>query len=143
MCSYCGCRSIEPIGRFSAEHDDIINATGAMRRAAAAGDVATTRQAAAHLIAMLDQHTRAEEESLFAALRTDPEFTDHIDGLCAEHRDIAERLAQVGAGDLQLAETFERSVRDHIDKEEYGLFPAAVIALDAPTLERLAARTTQ
>jgi hypothetical protein len=22
MCSYCGCRSITPIDRFSAEHDD-------------------------------------------------------------------------------------------------------------------------
>jgi hemerythrin-like domain-containing protein len=142
MCSYCGCRSIEPIGRFSAEHDDIINATGTLRRAAAAGDAATTAAAAAHLTAMLDRHTRAEEESLFAALRLDPEFTEHVDRLCAEHRDIAEHLDRLGAGNLQLAETFELSLRDHIDKEENGLFPAAVIALDAATLERLAARAT-
>ena len=142
MCAYCGCHSIAPIDRFSAEHDDIVNATGAMRRATSAGDAAATAEAAAYLASMLDQHTRAEEESLFAALRGDPEFTEHVDRLCTEHRDIAEHLARLATGDLKSAETFERVLRDHIDKEENGLFPAAVIALDAATLEQLAARAT-
>ena len=33
MCSYCGCDSIEVIGRFMAEHVEIINATGELRAA--------------------------------------------------------------------------------------------------------------
>ena len=33
MCSYCGCESIEVIGRFMAEHVEIINASGTLRRA--------------------------------------------------------------------------------------------------------------
>ena len=61
MCSYCGCESIEVIGRFMAEHEQIINATGDLRRAVAAGDpdaVDVTRAAVARL---LWPHTTAEE----------------------------------------------------------------------------------
>ena len=53
MCSYCGCESIEVIGRFMAEHEQIINATGDLRRAVAAGDpdaVDVTRAAVARLL---------------------------------------------------------------------------------------------
>ena len=82
MCSYCGCRAIAPIDRFSAEHDEIINATGQLRRTAATGDHDATQAAADDLAVLLEQHTRAEEDTLFAALRSDPEFAHHIAVLC-------------------------------------------------------------
>jgi hemerythrin-like domain-containing protein len=142
MCSYCGCRSITPIDRLSAEHDDIINVTGELRRAAKEGDRDAAKSAVDHLANLLDRHTADEERSLFAALRTDPAFTDHIDVLCSEHRAIDSVLARILDGDLGWADTLDRSLRQHIDKEENGLFPAAVIALDASTLAEMAAPVT-
>lgn len=140
MCSYCGCQSITVIGRFTAEHEAIINATGALRRAAATGDGTSTGAAVQALTDLLNPHTRGEERSLFAELRRDPEFTDHIDGLCAEHRDIDAGLAAVARGDLDAVVALESLLRRHIDKEENGLFPAAAIALDGPAWERVVER---
>ena len=34
MCSYCGCRANTVIARYSAEHDEIVNAMGILRRTA-------------------------------------------------------------------------------------------------------------
>jgi hemerythrin-like domain-containing protein len=138
MCSYCGCRSITPIDRFSAEHDDIINVTGELCRAARADDRDAATRAVDQLTALLGRHTADEERSLFVALRADPMFTDHIETLCSEHRAIESVLARVLDGDLGWAATLERSLRQHIDKEENGLFPAAVIALDAAALAEMA-----
>ncbi len=140
MCSYCGCDSLTPIDRFSAEHEDIINATGEMRRAAETGDRAATMEAAHRLTSMIGPHVESEERSLFAELRTNSEFTDHIAALCSEHRTIAATLARVCGGDLGSAAALEDSLRVHIDKEENGLFPAAAIALDGPAWTQVAAR---
>ena len=140
VCSYCGCRAITVIGRFSAEHEAIVNATGVLRRAAQVGDLAATQTAARVLAELLDPHTRSEERSLFAELREDPEFTDHVDMLCGEHREINAQLAIVAEGDLTGMVVLETLLRRHIDKEENGLFPAAAIALDGPAWERVVAR---
>jgi hemerythrin-like domain-containing protein len=128
------------IGRFSAEHDTIINATGTLRRAAQVGDLAATQAAVQVLADLLAPHTSSEERSLFAELRRDPEFTDHIDGLCGEHREIDARLLRITDGDLALVGALEDFLRRHIDKEENGLFPAAAIALDGPAWERVVDR---
>ena len=37
MCSYCGCQDLTVIGRLTAEHVGIIEATGDLRRAAVEG----------------------------------------------------------------------------------------------------------
>jgi hemerythrin-like domain-containing protein len=139
VCTYCGCRAISLIGRFSAEHEAIVNATGVLRRAAGSGDLLASRVAAGRLAALLDPHTRSEERSLFAEMRTDSEFTEHVAGLCQEHDEINLRLAAVVEGALAGASGLERLLRRHIDKEENGLFPAAAIALDGPAWERVAA----
>lgn len=137
MCSYCGCRANTVIARYSAEHDDIVNAMGVLRRAASAGDPAGTGACARTLASLLDPHTASEERSLFAELRLDAEFTEHVDGLRAEHREIDAALARVAEGDLAAVGALEHILRRHIDKEENGLFPAAVIALDGAAWERV------
>ena len=136
MCSYCGCRANTVIARYSAEHDEIVNAMGVLRRAATSGDRDDARVAAGDLAGRLDPHTVSEERSLFAELRQDAEFTAHVDGLCAEHREIDGTLARVVDGDLAAVGMLEEVLRSHIDKEENGLFPAAIIALDGPAWER-------
>lgn len=139
MCSYCGCRATTVIGRLSDQHDAIVDAVGAMRRTAASGDGAQTRVRVAVLAELLERHTADEERGLFAELRTDPEFATHVDALCREHEEIAALLAAVAGGDLDRVEPLERLLRRHIDREDNGLFPAAVIALDGPAWERVVA----
>ena len=111
MCSYCGCDSIEVIGRFMNEHVEIINATGDLRRALGAQDATGVGAACAHLFGLLFGHTSTEEVGLFTVMKREAELAPHIDTLCREHGDL----------DVML--------RDHIDKEDNSLFPAAAIWL--------------
>lgn len=132
MCSYCGCESIEVIGRFMSEHVDLVNATGVLRRAIAAADPAAVRAAASALAGVLTPHTVAEESGLFAVMARDEEFSDHIGRLCSEHEQLDAALAAIADGAWEQFPTFERALRDHIDREDNGLFPAAAIAFAGP-----------
>lgn len=137
MCSYCGCDAIECIGRFMAEHTEIINATSALRSACHASDTGGVEAAADHLAGLLTPHTHAEEVGLFRVLREDDEFTEHVDRLCAEHVEIDGLLAAVRAGDHSRYEAFEHILRAHIDHEDNGLFPAANIRFAGPEWDRV------
>jgi hemerythrin-like domain-containing protein len=139
VCSYCGCRAIDVIGRFSAEHEQIVNACGDLRRAVSAREAQVVREAAGALADLLHPHTGAEEKGLFAELRTIEEFTAHVDELCGEHIDLDARLASIAGGVPTPAEmdAFETALRRHIDKEENGLFPAAAVELDGPAWVRV------
>lgn len=141
MCSYCGCQSITVVGRFMAEHDEIINATGQLVRAARAGDATVVRTAAEVVARLLHPHTHAEEEGLFSVMREQDEFTDHIDVLCGEHTSLDALLEAVAGGAFERAPEFEKSLREHIDKEDNGLFPAAAMSLDGTDWERVDAST--
>ena len=128
MCSYCGCDSITVIGRFMEEHVEIINASGALRRAVAGdGDVAV---AAEQLGALLHPHTATEEAGLFTVMKGLDEYHDHIETLCAEHRTLDDLLDAIVAGDHSLMDDFDVALREHIHKEDNGLFPAAALGLD-------------
>ena len=141
MCSYCGCESVEVVGRFMSEHVEIINATGDLRRATEVGDAALVHDAVTTVRRLLDPHAEAEEAGLFAVLAEDAEFTDHVRGLCREHEDLHHLLDRVDAGSHALFPVFEKMIRAHIDREENGLFPAAAIAFAGPEWERVAALT--
>lgn len=132
MCSYCGCESIEVIGRFMAEHVEIINAGGVLRRAVQRADPVEVRAAADRLAALLSPHTRAEETGLFSVLARDEEFSEHVARLCEEHTTLDASLVAIAEGRWEAMEAFERALRDHIDREENGLFPAAAIAFAGP-----------
>lgn len=135
MCTYCGCESIEVIGRFMAEHTDIINAAGVLRRAAAEGDRAQVLDAVGKVEVLLHPHTRNEEVGLFTVMRRQEEFVDHIDSLCAEHTTLDEQLEGIRDSDpvdVALVDRFIHDLRHHIEREDNGLFPASAIALDGP-----------
>ena len=85
MCSYCGCESVDVIGRFMREHVEIINATGDLRRATERRDAALVSTGVDTVRALLEPHAEAEETGLFAVLAEDAEFTEHVHGLCREH----------------------------------------------------------
>ena len=122
MCSYCGCRAIPTIARLFDEHTDIINAMGTVRRAVAADDDVATASAARALGSKLHRHTAVEERGLLAELRQDPEFTVHVDTLCAEHRTIDDLLTQVSQGHFTAAEALEKLLRrQHPQGGERGI----------------------
>ncbi|MFW5470983.1 hemerythrin domain-containing protein [Knoellia sp. CPCC 206435] len=137
MCSYCGCQAIEILGRFTAEHEDIVNALGDLRRTVASMDDAAVEVSARTLAGLLDPHTASEERSLFTELRRDGEFTDEVDQLCGEHDGLGDQLTAIASGRHELMPEFEVALRRHIDREENGLFPAAAIALDGEAWDRV------
>lgn len=137
MCEYCGCRDIALIGRLSEEHVDAINALGALRRAIEGGDADRVAAAVVHLGEELFSHNETEEAGLFAALVADEYFAPTIHQLVAEHRLLREQVGRIDAGEWDVLPAFEVTLRDHIHKEENGLFPATAVAVDGPTWERI------
>ena len=138
MCSYCGCESIEVVGRFMAEHVELINASDLLRRACQSGDAAQVASTATHLASLMRPHTTAEEVGIFAVLAEDEEFTAHVRSLCEEHLDLDLRLDAIAAGDHGSFAAFDHALRVHIDREENGLFPAAAIAFAGAEWQRVA-----
>lgn len=137
MCSYCGCRSIGIIGRFSTEHDELVNVTGLLRRAVAAGRTEEVPGLVDDVARLLHPHTDAEEVGLFAVLRRDEDFTGHIDTLCGEHVDLDALLARIRAGEIGLVDRFDTELRSHIQREENGLFPASLTTLGGAEWEEV------
>lgn len=141
MCSYCGCQSIGIIGRFTTEHEEIINATGLLRRAIAAGRTEEVVALVDEVARLLDPHTQAEEVGLFTVLRRDEDFTEHIDTLCGEHTTLDEVLARIRAGETDLVDRFDTALRSHIQREENGLFPASLTTLGGEEWDEVDERT--
>ena len=140
MCSYCGCRALTEIADLTAQHEEIVNATGPLRRAAEAQDHETAKTFVASLIALLNPHTSQEELGVFAELRKREEFTEHVDALCAEHVHLHALFARIADGEIGLASEAIGALREHIEKEENGLFPAAAVELEGPVWQELAER---
>ncbi|MFJ9775778.1 hemerythrin domain-containing protein [Kitasatospora sp. NPDC101157] len=139
MCEYCGCQTLPAIATLTAEHDAVVNLIGDVRAAHSTGDVPRMAATARRIAAVLAPHTEVEEGGLFPALAQ--EFPDQIAALEAEHRRIEAVLHQAAAGTPtdpswpeQLLEALAM-LRDHILKEQDGVFPAALISLDAEQWE--------
>lgn len=142
MCSYCGCDAIDVIGRFMNEHVEIINATGELRRTVEDG--ATDEQVRAHVAVvagLLGPHTGAEEVGLFSVMKQQAEFVDYVTQLCGEHVTLDGLLEQIDAGRRELVGVFEDALREHIDREDNSLFPAAAVSLVGPDWDQVDALT--
>lgn len=138
VCNYCGCRDFPLISRLSAEHEEIANAAGRLRSAITAGrgDLLTLLD---DLVDLLLPHTSTEEDGLFAELRDEGSLAEAVAKLCAEHEDIHGVLAAVDrdAPDWPAVLAALDRLHRHIDNEEHGLFPAAVIALPISAWDRI------
>ena len=91
------------------------------------------------LLALLLPHTGTEEDGLFVELRAEGSLTAAVEALCAEHVDIHGVLGAVdrAAPDWPPVLAALRRLRRHIDNEEHGLFPAAVVALPIDAWDRV------
>ncbi|HYN30140.1 MAG TPA: hemerythrin domain-containing protein [Dermatophilaceae bacterium] len=139
MCSYCGCRSIGPIGDLSREHTQIQNLCGEVRRATDRGEHERAVAHLAELAVLLERHDSVEELSLYPAMARQPEYREKVGVLFDEHDDVDSIVATAlatarerGAAEVEWAPVLGAfgTLVEHIQHEENGLFPAAAIALD-------------
>ena len=121
------------------EHVEIINATGVLRRVALDGDGDATAPPSAELAPLLDPHTTAEEQGLFAELASTRIRRPR--GRTVRRAPGDRRPPRPGRpGDHAEVEALENLLRRHIDKEENGIFPAAAVALDGAAWDRIQQR---
>ncbi|PWI12918.1 hemerythrin HHE cation-binding protein [Streptomyces sp. Act143] len=151
MCEYCGCQALETIDELTQEHDEVVRLISHLRDAHRHGGVTRMAELAREIARVLGPHTRVEEHGLFPALAGD--FPDQIAALEAEHRRIEAVLAEASGAFLtdptwpgRLMEAMA-VLRDHILKEQDGVFPAALANLsieqwEAVEAARLAAGST-
>ena len=135
MCEYCGCQDIAAIAELTREHDAVVAEIARVRVCVRDGDVDGAAAMARRIARILRPHTEVEEHGLFPHLA--PEFPDHVAGLEREHREIEAVLVRAAHGTppdprwpAELLVAMER-LRDHILKEQDGLFPASLSILDA------------
>jgi hemerythrin-like domain-containing protein len=134
VCEYCGCQALEAIATLTAQHDLVVNLAGETRRALLAGDLDLAADRARAVAAVLVPHTAVEEGALFPAMAD--EFGTHVTALIDEHRRIEDALTESATAtprDPEWPARLERVLwllREHILKEEDGVFPAALAVLD-------------
>jgi hypothetical protein len=133
MCEYCGCQALTTIDELTREHDLVLNLMSQVRGAHAGGDAARMAELARQIAAVLGPHTEVEEQGLFPAMTG--EFPDHVASLQAEHWRVEAALGEAAAGvptDPVWPARFAQALallREHIFKEQDGLFPAALATL--------------
>lgn len=144
MCEYCGCQSLTSIDELTREHDEVVRLISHLRPAQQAGDVAGMAGVAREIATVLGPHTQVEEHGLFPAMAGD--FPDQIAVLEAEHRRIEAVLAEAADGMTPADQTWPDRLmaaiavlRDHILKEQDGVFPAALAHLSTEEWEAVEA----
>jgi hemerythrin-like domain-containing protein len=133
MCEYCGCQAVPAVELLTSEHDAVVDLIGEVQRALASGDLDMAAEGTRRISAVLGPHTRVEEDALFPPMTDD--FPEHVEALRAEHVRIEAVLAESADGtpsDPDWPSTLAgalHTLRDHILKEQDGLFPAALASL--------------
>lgn len=139
MCEYCGCQAIRSVDELTREHDAALDHVRTGERAAADGDRRTAARAAVLLLELLGPHTAVEEQALFPAMAR--EHPGHVAVLTAEHAAVRAALADAALG-LPDGPGWQPGfaaaldvLREHILKEQDGLFPAALTSLSSDDWE--------
>ncbi|MEV0414892.1 hemerythrin domain-containing protein [Streptomyces sp. NPDC050448] len=133
MCEYCGCQSLASIDELTREHDEVVRLISQLRPAHDNGDVArmATSPTRSPPCSTLTPASRSTACSPMAA-----DFPEQIAALEAEHRRIESVLAEAADGVTpsdptrpdRLMEAMAM-LRNHILKEQDGVFPAALAGL--------------
>jgi iron-sulfur cluster repair protein YtfE (RIC family) len=118
---------------YVAEHERVVNLGGEAVRALDHGDPALAQRRVGEMAEELSSHWRGEENGLFAVMRREELYAEHIGPLVQEHRELAALLASCDLSDPVDQDRLRRAVDElhaHIAKEEDGIFPASLTALD-------------
>jgi len=134
MCDHCGCRALAPVGRLMDEHDRLRELTAHVRGHLAAGDDGAAREHLAEILVLLGPHVAKEEGVLFPMLAASDELAEHVGVLEAEHADLYDAVDDLDGLPLPAwRDAVRRLLHDlgeHMFKEDFGLFPAALATLD-------------
>jgi hemerythrin-like domain-containing protein len=143
MCQNCGCLANTVVDELTREHDAVVALIRTVGEQAVVGrmhEVAATCRA---ISALLGPHTIVEEDGLFPELYR--EFPAQLELLTREHRQVQRVLEEAAGGvpaDLLWPERLREAMgilREHILKEQDGVFPAAIISLDGDQWENVEA----
>ena len=142
MCEYCGCQDIAAIGELTREHDAVVAHIAEVRSFLRDNSIEGAATTSRRIAELLGPHTVVEEQGLFPLMAE--EFPDHIEALEREHRQIESVLAEATDGTpddptwpARLLAVLEL-LREHILKEQNGVFPATLTVLDTAGWERVA-----
>lgn len=133
MCEYCGCQQIAAIDELTREHDAVVAATALVRSRLETGRTDEVASLCRYMLAVLAPHTEVEEQGLFPAMAA--EFPDHVQQLRSEHEHIHAVLTEASEAihtDPTLPDRLVEMMfllREHILKEQDGVFPAALMSL--------------
>jgi hemerythrin-like domain-containing protein len=147
MCEYCGCQEIAVLRELTREHDAVVALISRVKSSIARQHLEDAAASCQQISSLLAPHTEVEEQGLFPEMRDD--FPDHIEVLRSEHRKIEQALVEVCDGVPDDPTWPDRllgalvMLREHILKEQDGVFPAALAALDPDQWERIEAVRTQ
>ncbi|MFF3942965.1 hemerythrin domain-containing protein [Streptomyces phaeofaciens] len=148
MCEYCGCQALETIDELTQEHDEVVRLISHLRPARQEGGATRMAELAREIAKVLGPHTQVEERGLFPALTGD--FPEQIAALEAEHRRIEAVLAEAAADATPPDPTWPdrlmeamAMLRNHILKEQDGVFPAALANLSTDEWEAVEAARTK
>jgi hemerythrin-like domain-containing protein len=147
MCEYCGCQQIAVIDELTREHDAVVALLRQIKSSLAGQRLADAAACCREISSILAPHTVVEEQGLFPEMTA--EFPDHIEVLRSEHRKIEQALGEVSDGVPDDPTWPDRllgafvMLREHILKEQDGVFPAALAALDPDQWERIEAVRAQ
>lgn len=117
---------------YIAEHERATDLGGAAVRALDRGELEVADRLLRAMLTELRSHWEGEEQGLFAVMGRDALYAEHIDPLVREHRELAHLLSAiriVDPADQQRVRTAVLELREHIAKEEDGLFPASLTSL--------------
>jgi hemerythrin-like domain-containing protein len=146
MCEHCGCRGVEPIATLMDEHFVLLDLAGEVRRRIADGDRDGAVVRLARVQTALAPHVWVEENGLFAAMRESGDFVEYVEELERDHLDIDGTLADLDPDDPAWSKRVIATLdllEEHINKENVGLFPAAVVSLGARGWETVSAAAHQ
>lgn len=134
MCEYCGCRQVEPIAELMDEHLTLLEIAGDLRRSLLEQQLTRALAERDRLVDLLGGHTRREEAGVFAALRQQGDFVEQVDELEREHVSLDKAVAALELGGPTALDDLAGLIGDltlHIDKEDLGIFPVAIVTLGA------------
>jgi hemerythrin-like domain-containing protein len=140
MCEHCGCRGVPPIAELMDEHLALLELSGEVRRHLVAGDRSAARRSLEEAGRLLDRHVSREEAGVFTALKDQGDFVEAVEDLEAEHVTFDRQLAALDESTADFADSVERllgELAEHIDKENLGIFPVAVVTLGAAGWETI------
>lgn len=118
---------------YISEHALVLNLGRQAVREINGGDLDAARRLVAEMADELRSHWRGEENGLFKIMAADEMVAEHIGPLIRDHRELDDLLATVDLARPEGQQAIRDAVEDlwvHTQKEEDGIFPAALTMLD-------------